>query len=418
MSRICTLLLFLVPAVASADDWPQWRGRDRDGHAHGAKLPKTWPEKPPKPLWTAKVGEGQASPAVADGRLFVMGRDDKGNEIVWCLDAATGKEVWKLSYACAYKPSADSAGQGPKSTPTVDGDRVFAFGVKGMLHCLRVKDGEVLWKHDLHKLYWGVAKDQWGDDAYSTCCGAAAAPLVYDKRVLLPVGGKKAGAVTAFERDTGKVAWHSPLKDRSSYASGMIAELAGKKQLVGFTGLRIGGFSLTDGSLLWGEPFEARYEQTILTPVIYKGKVIVGGEGRATFALEVVKKGDKLAAKEVWKNDRLKAYMTSPVAVKDHLYGLSERGELVCVNLEDGETAWGAGAFGSYGSILAAGDVLLVTSKNGELHVVEANPKKFSRKARWKVTGNDPVWGHLALVGSRLYVRDKTDVVCYDLLAK
>jgi outer membrane protein assembly factor BamB len=418
MWRISAVLLFLAPAAAHADDWPQWRGRDRDGHAHGAKLPATWPEKPPKPLWTAKVGEGQSSPAVAAGRAFVMGRDGKGNEVCWCLDAATGKEAWKHSYACDYQPANPTAGQGPKSTPTVDGDRVFMLGVKGMLHCFRVKDGEVLWKHDLHKLYWGVAKDKWGDDAYCTCCGAAAAPLVHGKRVLLPVGGKKAGALTAFERDTGKVAWHSPLKDRSSYASAVIAELGGVKQLVGFTGLRIGGFSLKDGALLWGEPFEAYCEQTILTPVIHKGKVIVGGEERATFALSVTKKGDKFAVKEVWKNDRLKAYLTSPVAVKDHLYGLSRRGELVCVNLEDGETAWAAGGFGTYGTLLAAGDVLLVLSGNGELHVVEANPKKFVRKARWKVSGNGPVYGHLALAGSRLYVRDKTDVICYDLLAK
>src|SRR5262249_35466729 len=158
-------------------------------------------------------------------------------------------------------PSDDSAGRGPKSTPTVDGDRVFMLGVAGTFHCFGVKDGEVLWKHDLHKLYWGVAKDQWGDDAYSTCCGAAAAPLVHDRRVLLPVGGKKAGAVTAFERESGKVAWKSPLTDRSSYSSGVVTELAGRKQLVAFTGLRIGGFSLDDGASLWDVPFEARYEQ-------------------------------------------------------------------------------------------------------------------------------------------------------------
>src|SRR3954453_5407088 len=124
MSRSITILLLLVPA-ARADDWPQWRGRDRDGRAHGAKLPKAWPEKPPKPLWATKGGEGQSSPAVAGGRVFVMGRDGEGNEVCWCLDADNGKQTWKRSYACDYKPSDASAGRGPKSTPTVDGDRVF-----------------------------------------------------------------------------------------------------------------------------------------------------------------------------------------------------------------------------------------------------------------------------------------------------
>src|SRR5262249_11670720 len=185
----------------------------------------------------------------------------------------------------------------------------------------------------------------------------------------------------------------SPLTDRSSYSSGVVAELAGRKQLVAFTGLRIGGFSLDDGTLLWGQPFEANYEQTILTPVVWKGRVIVGGEGRPTFGLEVKKQGDKFGTQEVWSNDRLRAYVSSPVAVKDHLYGLSKRGELVCVDLANGKTAWAGGTFGNYGAILVAGDVLLVLSSRGELHVLEATPARFTRKARWRVA-DGMVWSH------------------------
>jgi outer membrane protein assembly factor BamB len=269
----------------------------------------------------------------------------------------------------------------------------------------------------LHKLYWGAAKDQRGDDAYSTCCGAAASPLVDGKQVLLPVGGKKAGALTAFDRGTGKVLWKSPLTDRSSYGSGLIVDLAGRKQIVGFTGLRLGGFSRDDGKLLWDLPFEAYYEQTIQTPVVWKGRIIIGGEARETLALEVSEKDGKFVTKTLWKNDRLKSYLTTPVAVKDHLYGLSKRGELVCVDLDNGKTAWAGGNFGTYGTITAAGDVLLVLTSRGELHVIEANPKKLVRKARWKV-GGDPVWTYLAVVGSRLYVKDNTDVICYDLREK
>src|SRR5205823_2632221 len=157
----------------------------------------------------------------------------------------------------------------------------------GMFHCFDVQGGKVLWKHDLHKEFWGVAKDQWGDDAYATCCGAAAGPLANGSQVLLPVGGKKAGAVTAFDRVTGKIIWKSPLPDRSSYGSGLLGTLAGRKQLVGFTGLRMVGLDPGGGSLLWEYPFPAKYEQTMLTPVVWKDRVIVGGEEKPTVALEI-----------------------------------------------------------------------------------------------------------------------------------
>lgn len=420
MSRtLPALLLLLAPLPCRADDWPQWRGRDRDGLAHGAKLPKTWPDDPPKPLWKYKVGEGQSSPVVAGGRVFVMGRLPDGTETCWCLDADTGKLRWKHGYEVKYKPADASAGTGPKSTPTVDGDRVYMLGVAGMFHCFAVSDGEVLWKHDFLKEFWGVARDKDGDDAYSTCCGAAASPLVDGKRVLLPVGGKKAGAVTAFDRESGKIVWKSPLTDRSSYGSGLIAELDGKKQLVGFTGLKMCGLSLEDGSLLWGEPFKALFEQTIQTPVLWKGRVILGGEDRETFALEPSYKDGKWTTKTLWKNERLRSYLTSPIAVKDHLYGLSKRGEVVCVDLESGKTAWASAAsFGGFGSVTAAGNVLLVLTRSGELHVIEASPKKFTRLVRWQLSSNSPVWSNLALVGGRLYIKDKTDVICFDLSGK
>ena len=407
------LLALVCCCAARADDWPQWRGRYRDGHARGARLPVKWPLKAPQPIWKQAVGEGQSSPVMANGRLFVLGRQD-GKEVCWCLAPSSGALQWKYAYECEYKPADASAGLGPKSTPTVDGIRVYALGVAGMLHCFGADDGKVLWKHDLRKEFWGVARDRWGDDAYSTCCGAAASPLVDGERVLLPVGGKKAGAVTAFDRHTGKVVWKSPLPDRSSYGSAVLATLAGRRQVVGFTGLRMVGLTREAGKLLWEYPFPAQYEQTILTPVVWKDRVIIGGEEKPTVALEVSKDGDRALTRVVWSNSRLRAYMTSPVAVKDHLYGLNKRGELVCVALEDGKTAWAAPGFGNFGSIVAAPGQLLVLTRHGELHAIEANPKKFARRARWKV-GEAPLWSQPCLVDGRLFVKDRSHVLCYDL---
>src|SRR5262249_34720726 len=142
---------------------------------------------------------------------------------------------------------------------------------------------------DLHKMYWGVAMDKWGDDAYSTCCGAAASPLVDGERLILPVGGKKAGALVAFDRKSGKVSWRTALTDRSSYASPMIASPGGKRQLIAFTGLRMVGLSLDGKSLLWEYPFPAAYEQTMITPIVWKDLVIVAGENKPTVALKIDK---------------------------------------------------------------------------------------------------------------------------------
>jgi hypothetical protein len=410
------ILVFASAAAAAAADWPQWRGRDRDGVAHKAPLPAVWPAKPPRSLWKQTVGEGQSSPVVAKGKVFILGRQ-RDEEGCYCMDANTGKMLWQTIYPCTYKPADFSSGFGPKSTPTIDGDRVCMLGVAGMFHCFSTS-GKVLWKHDLHAEFWGVAKDEWGDDAYSTCCGAAASPLIDGTRVVLPVGGKKAGAVTAFDRRTGKVVWRSALNDRSSYASPMLGTLAGVRQIVAFTGLRMVGLKREDGSLLWEHPFEAKYEQTIITPVMWKNRVIIAGDTKPTVALEVTKKDGKFHAKPAWSNSQLRCYMSTPVVVKDHLIGLNHRNQLVCVDLVSGKTTWAGGNFTTYASLVVAGESLLVLTRKGELHVLEANTKKFVRKVCWQLPVKGVVWSHLAIAGSRLYVKDHSDVFCFDLAGR
>jgi outer membrane protein assembly factor BamB len=401
-------------ACALAADWPQWRGPARDGRAPGVGLPAVWPEQPPKPLWSQKVGTGQASPVVAEERVLVLGRPERDREGCFCLDAGTGKVLWQLVYPCKFKPSDATAGEGPKSTPTVADGRAYTLGVAGMLHCLALASGKVLWQRDLHADFWGVARDQWGDDAYSTCCGAAASPLLLgDRAVLVSVGGKKAGAVTAFNRGDGKVLWKSPLTDRSSYASPILATLAGTQQLVAFTGLRMTGLKPTDGSLLWDFPFEAKYEQTMITPVIWKDRVIVAGEKKPTVALAITSTDNTFSAKPAWTNRQLTCYTSIPVVMHDHLVGLNARNQLVCIDLTSGKTAWAGGDFSPHASLVLAGDTLLVLTRTGELHALEANVKKLVRKARWRLLVKPPVWSHLAVAGARFYVKDSTDVICF-----
>jgi hypothetical protein len=416
--RIISLSVLLITALPLRADWPQWRGRDRDGVAYGARLPTAWPEKPPAPVWKQTVGEGQSSPVVVGNKLFVLGRAPDGKEVCWALDARSGKVLWQHAYDCDYKPADKSAGQGPKSTPTVAGNRVFALGVAGMLHCLDASSGIVVWKHDLRKEFWGVEKDQWGDDAYWPCCGAATSPLIDGERVIVSVGGKKAGTMTAFDRRSGKVLWKSPAADRSSYGSPVVATLAGVRQLVGFTGTRMVGLRPEDGRLLWGHPFEAKYEQTVLTPVVWKDLVLVGGEKKPTVALRIRRDGLKLGASVAWSSDLLRITHSTPVAFKDHIVGLNFRKQLVCVELASGKTKWGSAVSGNYASIVRAGGQLLVLADDGQLFVYEADPAVVMRKARWTLTENGPTWSHLAVSGARLFVKDRTDVLCFDLTGR
>jgi outer membrane protein assembly factor BamB len=403
-------LIALACCVALGADWPQWRGPNRDGHADGPRFPAVWPEKPPAPLWKRYVGDGQGSPVVAGGRVFVMGRVG-GGEVYYGLDADSGKVLWRYSYKCDYVPSDESAGKGPKSTPTVSGERVYMLGVNGRFLCFDVR-GKKIWERDLLVDFWGVAKDKWGDDAWRPCCGCAASPLVEGDNVLLPVGGKKAGAMTAINAKTGKTAWRSPVLDRGSYSSPLVGKFAGTRQLVAFTGLRMTGLTPDGGKLLWSYDFPQDYEQTILTPILYKDMVVFGGKNADLVALKLKGKSALVA----WKNSQLKAYTTTPVVFDGHALGLNMRGDLVCVNLDTGKTAWVRRGFTNnyHGSLVVAGKRVLVLTQKGELHVVAANTKRFEQEAVWKVA-RPPVWPALAVSGARIYIKDDRDVYCYDL---
>lgn len=408
------LLALVLVLPLPAADWPQWRGPTRDGDAPAAQLPTKWPAEPPAAKWKAPVGIGYSGPAVAAGKVFIMGRVE-GNERCLCFDADTGKELWKVEYPEAFAPPDPSAGKGPSSTPAVDGDRVYMFGLGGMLHCLDTQAGKVLWKHNCRKEYWGVKKMLLGVDAWFPPCGAASSPLVDGGTVILSVGGKKAGAFTAFDRNTGAIVWKA-LDDRGSYASPMIASPGGVKQVIGFTGTRMVGLRHSDHQLLWEVPFKARFEQTIITPVVWKDLVIVAGEGRATTAVRVKETGGKVTTETAWKSDDLKSYLTTPVVFADHLLGFDTRtNRLACLSLDTGEVAWTSPRVpGKYHSLVLAGDVVLCLNSEGELFAFKATPKECVEVAKWKVADKG-TWAHLAVAGNRLYVKDKEHLYCYEL---
>jgi outer membrane protein assembly factor BamB len=409
-------LALALTAVLDASDWPQWRGPNRDGHAPAARLPMAWPQQPPAPKWRIKIGEGYSGAAVASGKVFAIARDDKkGTETAFCFDLVSGKQLWELSYEAPFKAPDPTAGRGPNANPTVDGDRVYFFGLAGMLTCVEIATGKTLWQHDCLKEYWGVVTSEDGDDSWFPPCGASASPLVDGDTLIVPIGGKKAGAITGFDRGTGKVLWKA-LDDRSSYASPIIASPGGVKQIVAFTGTRMVGLRHSDRELLWEQPFKTHYEQTIVGPVVWKDRVVIGGEQRATYALKLTRDGDKLKKEQVWKSDDLKMYLTTPVVLGDHLIGFDHRtGKLACLALDDGSTAWTSPAFGTkHVSFVVAGSTLLVLTLEGNLIVAKVSTSEYEQVVKWKVSERG-TWAHLAVAGNRLLVKGPEELLCYEL---
>jgi outer membrane protein assembly factor BamB len=393
--------------------WPQWRGPNRDGHAPESALPARLPETLPAPRWKARVGIGYSSPVVAQGRAIVLGRADGKNESCFCFDAATGRLLWKQSWPSAFAPPDPSAGKGPNATALIDENRVIALGLGGMLHCFDLLRGTILWKHDCAAAFWGVEKSPTGD-LWFPICGAAASAMVVGGEIVVPVGGKKAGSFTGFDRRTGALRWKA-LNDRSSYASPIVTTLGGVEQLVGFTGTRMVGIDRTTHALLWEFSFKALYEQTIVSPVVWKDTVFIGGEARPTTALIVTRSGAKPTTQVAWTSADLSTYLTTPVVVDDRLIGYDVRSRrLVCLDAATGAVRWTGTRTGRlFASLIVAGNDLLFLSDSGELNIVDPRASDYTLKKSYRVAAPETIWSQPALVGQSIYIRDQKELACY-----
>ncbi len=414
MSFATCLVLAFISLAAPDTDWHQWRGPGRDGVARNAQFRQDWPKVAPPPLWRVAIGEGYSAPVISKGRLCIMGRQGD-QEVCMCLDSATGKELWRYAYEQPFQthPGARSAGLGPKATPTIDGDRVYMLGINGRFHCFDLQSGRLHWSLDFAKDFWGVEKDNEGYDKWKPFCGLAASPLIDGDRVIVPVGGKKAGAIAAFDKFTGKLIWKC-LDDRSSYASPMLVNLAGVKQVVGFTGIRMIGANAADGKLLWEYPIEIAYEDTIVTPIVRGDMVLVCGWDKPATALRITGKDGQFQSTVAWQNRSLRTMVASPVLVGDHLYGFSDTARILCIDMANGKTVWTSDVVGKFASLVVAEQKLICMNEVGELHVLDLTPRDFARRAKYTLSEHGDTWAHPAVSGSRVYIKDKQHLMCYE----
>ncbi len=388
-------LLTLAVIQTPAADWPQWRGPEVNGISKETGWKAEWPAEGPKQLWKTKVGTGFSSFAIANGRVYTMGNADD-TDTVFCLDAATGKEVWKHSYP--QKLEAKNYEGGPNATPTVDGDRVYTCSKNAEIFCLDAAKGTVVWSKKLAEEL-GTKKPTW---AY------ASSVLVEGDLLLVNVGS----AGTALNKKDGKVVWTSG-KEVANYSTPVPFNADGKRAIALFTKDHLAALLVADGQELWRYPWKTDYDINAADPIVSGNEVFISsGYNHGAALLRIT--GNK--PEKVWENRNMRNHFNSCVLWQDHLYGVDEK-ELRCIVWKTGEVKWGDPKFGK-GSLIIADGKIIGLGEKGELLIAEAKPEAYKPLARAQVLGGK-CWTAPALANGRIYCRNAAgDVVCLDVSGK
>ena len=382
------------------DDWPQWRGPRRDGVSAETGLLRAWPAGGPPLAWKAAgAGEGYSSFAVADGRLITLGaRGD--TEYVTAFDAASGKRLWEAANGRRFN---NDRGSGPRGTPTVEGDRVYAFGASGDMTVLDAASGKIIWTVNVLRKFGG-SNIRWG---------LSESPLVLEDRVLVQAGGRGA-AIVALSRKDGSEIWRSQ-SDEPGYASAVVHEAGGLRQAVFFTGERALGVDVNDGRLLWSYEQVANRTANIATPIVRRNRVFVSsdyGTGAALLDLSVT--GKTVSAREVYFTREMRNHHASAVLVGDYLYGFSSS-ILTAMHFDTGKVVWRDRSVGK-GSLVYADERLYLFSEQGVVGLAEASPSGYREHGRFQIAaGNLPTWSHPVVSGGRLYLRDQDTLFAYNV---
>ena len=381
------------------NDWPQWRGPNRDGISNETGLLKSWPESGPKVIWNAPSGDGYSGISISQGRVYTMFGEGE-NEIVVCLDAATGKEIWRFRSDSKYR---NQFGNGPRSTPTVDSELVFTLGAKGKLYALNAKLGTKVWGHDLRKEYGGKMPT-WG---------VSTSPLVEGNLLLVDVGGKNGYGIVAFNKENGKVVWKSKTQ-LPGYSAPIAVTVNGIRQIIFFTGTSLISVSPKDGKQYWRYPWRTSYDVNAATPIFIPPDKVFASSGydKGAVVLKMKTSNGAVQIEEIWKSRVMRNRFSSSILYGNHLYGFDEA-TLKCVDVNTQEKKWAKSGFGK-GSLIYADGHLIVLSERGKLVLIEATPTEYLEKASAKVL-KDKCWTVPTLVNGKLYIRNQKEILCLDI---
>jgi outer membrane protein assembly factor BamB len=390
--------------------WYQWGGPDRNFHSDSTGLAKSWPDSGPQKLWHRPLGEGYSS-IVADGdSLYTMYREED-DEIIVSLDAGSGKTIWEHRYTAPLLEDMDygtwlrQGGAGPYATPLLLDGKLYAVGSTGKFHVLDRKNGEIQWFHDLDEKF-----------DMSGYRGFAPSPLAYGDNVILPIGGP-GQAVVAFNRETGEMAWKNQ-DFRMAPASPILIDVEGQEQLVVFTPSEVVGLDPNNGNLLWSHPHETQYGLNISTPVWGDGNMLFTSSAYdgGSRVIRLSRDGGKTTAEELWYDNRLRLHFGNAIRIGNLVFGTS--GDFgpafsIAVDVATGKEMWRERTFGRSQAVYADGMLVLV-DEGGDLALATVSPDKLTVLARAEIL-TENAWTPPTLVGTKLYVRDRKNILAVEL---
>lgn len=399
---VLPVMVTLLVARGAAQDWPQWRGTNRDGAISSFREPSPWPESL-KRQWKLDVGPGYATPLLVGDRLYLFGRQGD-DEVMSALDAASGKVLWRTSYPAPFQvmSAAVKHGPGPKSTPTYANGRLFTLGMTNIVTAFDAATGRQFWQKPATK----------AQPLYHT----AMSPVVDGNVVIVHIGGPGDTALAALDVATGNPRW-TWSGDTPAYGSPIVVDLGGTRQVVTFTHRNMVGLSLADGQLLWQRPFVTASDTTSQTPILYRDTLIQAGRGNGITAFRVVRRDGAWATEDVWQTKDVSLHMTNGVVIDGVLYGLSHlaSGQYFALDLSTGAVLWKSDPRqAENAAIVRGGNTIFSLQDDGVLLVLKASRTAFEVVRRYTVA-ESATWTQPTIAGNRLYVRDVSTLALWTL---
>jgi len=393
----------VAPAVDLATttplDYPRFLGASGTGKVTGVKLSRDWKTQPPRELWRRPIGAGWSGFSVVGD--FAVTQEQRGDvEAVVCYRWKSGEPVWIHTNPGRHDTA--MGGIGPRATPTIDRGVVYTLGAEGLLIALNGVDGRELWSHNILEENKASVPD-WG----KSC-----SPLVVGNLVIVSIGSDSA-SLAAYDRESGAEIWKTG-NDRSSYASPVLAHIGGVEQVVMLGSQTVVGHELSTGKALWTFPWDGLAPKVPNPIVINDHQLLVSsGYGYGCKLLDVTREGDAWTVKELWSTTQLNPKFTHPILFDGHIYSLDDGIAMVCLDLSTGKRLWKKGRYG-HGQLLLVDDLLVVMAENGEVALVEPNPKEHRELGRFKAL-KDRTWNNPTLVGNHLLVRNDLEAACFEL---
>jgi outer membrane protein assembly factor BamB len=403
---LALLLTYTVSSAVMGQDWTRWRGENGDGVVTGFTAPVRWPEQI-KAKWKTNVGIGHSSPLVVGKRIYLHSRQGD-SEVVGAYELDSGKSIWTDKYSAAYQvnPAAVGHGKGPKSTPVIAAGSLYTLGITGVLSCYDAMKGKLKWRKESVAIFSSKAP----------LYGTGASPIVDRGLVIAAMGGNDQGGIIAFDGASGAEKWRWA-GDGPGYATPIVVEIGGKRQLVTQSQGNIIGLWIDNGSLLWKIPFETDYVQNIVTPLLYKDLLIFSGLNKGVFAVRVAWRENQWTTDTVWQTKEVAMYMNSPVLWGSSIFGLSHKnkGQFFCLNADTGKVLWtGDPRQGENAAMLVAGDTIISLTNEANLIISSASDKASAPIRKYNVAQSE-TWATPVIVGKQILIKDEQTLALYGL---